>query len=47
MSDSFMHKHQSALDNQIEQNETEWLFPESVEDKDYPNEEEDFEDYDY
>ena len=45
MSDSFMHKHQSALDNQIEQNETEWLFPESVEDKDYPPEieEEDYE----
>jgi len=40
-----MHKHQSALDNQIEQNETEWLFPESVEDKDYPSEieEEDYE----
>ncbi len=45
MSDSFMHKHQSALDSQIEQNETEWLFLESVEDKDYPYEEEDFEDY--
>ena len=45
MSDSFMHKHQSALDNQIEQNETEWLFPESVEEKDYPQEieEEDYE----
>ena len=43
--DSFMHKHQSALDSQIEKNETEWLFPESVEDKDYPNEQEDFEDY--
>ena len=45
MSDSFMHKHQSALDSQIEQNETEWLFPESVEDKDYPPEieEEDYE----
>ena len=38
MSDSFMHYHQSALDSQIEQNETEWLFPESVEDKDYPPE---------
>ena len=37
MSDSFMHYHQSALDSQIEQNETEWLFPESVEDKDYPS----------
>ena len=46
MSDSFMHYHQSALDSQIEQNETEWLFPESVEDKDYPHEEEDFEDDD-
>ena len=45
MSDSFMHNHQSALDSQIEQNETGWLFPESVEDKDYPHEEEDFEDY--
>ena len=45
MSDSFMHKHQSALDSQIEQNETEWLFPESVEDKDYSPEieEEDYE----
>ena len=45
MSDSFMHYHQSALDSQIEQNETEWLFPESVEDKDYPSEieEEDYE----
>ena len=42
-----MQNHQSALDSQIEQNETEWLFPESVEDKDYPNEEEDFEDHDY
>jgi len=40
-----MHKHQSALDSQIEKNETEWLFPESVEDKNYPHEEEDFEDY--
>ena len=40
-----MHYHQSALDSQIEQNETEWLFPESVEDKDYPSEieEEDYE----
>ena len=45
MSDSFMHKHQSALDSQIEKNETEWLFSESVEDKDYPHEEEDFQDY--
>ena len=70
MSDSFMHKHQSALDSQIEQNETDWLFPkdqhdycsncdcilrydeeniccscEEIEDKDYPHEEEDFEDY--
>ena len=45
MSDSFMHYHQSALDSQIEKNETEWLFPESVEDKDYPPEieEEDYE----
>ena len=39
-----MQNHQSALDSQIEKNETEWLFPESVEDKDYPHEEEDFED---
>ena len=40
-----MQNHQSALDSQIEQNETEWLFPESVEDKDYPSEieEEDYE----
>ena len=29
-----MHYHQSALDSQIEQNETDWLCPESVEEKD-------------
>ena len=45
MSDSFMHKHQAALDSQREEAEINWLFPESVEDKDYPHEEEDFEDY--
>jgi hypothetical protein len=46
MSDSFMHKHQSALDNQIEENEQNWLFPEDkeeVEDKGFPYEDEGFE----
>jgi len=45
MSDSFMHKHQSALDSQIEENETKWLFPEDteeVEDKGFPYEDEGF-----
>ena len=47
MSDSFMHKHQAALDSQREEAEINWLFPvddeEEVEDKDFPYEEEDYE----
>ena len=43
MSDSFMHKHQSALDSQREEDEINWLFPEDdeeeIEDKDFPYEE--------
>jgi hypothetical protein len=41
MSDSFMHKHQSALDSQREEAEINWLFPEDteeIEDKDFPYE---------
>ena len=48
MSDSFMHKHQASLDSQREEAEINWLFPEDdeeeIEDKDFPYEEEDFED---
>ena len=48
MSDSFMHKHQAALDSQREEAAINWRFPkddeEEIEDKDYPYEEED---YDY
>ena len=46
MSDSFLHKHQSALDSQREEAEINWLFPEDdeeeIEDKDFPYEEEDY-----
>ena len=41
MTDSFMQKHQSAIDRQIEENEINWLFgdPDDVEDEEnYPME---------
>ena len=42
MSDSFMHKHQSALDSQREEDAINWRFPqdneEEVEDDDFPYE---------
>jgi len=43
MSDSFLHKHQSALDSQREQNAIDWRFgdpieDEPIEDKHYPME---------
>jgi len=45
MTDSFMHKHQSALDSQREEAEINWLFPqddeeEEIEDKDFLYQEE-------
>ena len=47
MSDSFMHKHQAALDSQREEAAINWRFPqddeEEIEDKDFPYEEEDYE----
>ena len=46
MSDSFMHKHQGALDSQREEAAINWRFPkddeEEIEDKDFPYEEEDY-----
>ena len=49
MSDSFMHKHQASLDSQREEAEIIWLFPqydeEEVEDKDFPYEEEYYEEF--
>ena len=49
MTDSFMHKYQASLDSQREEAEINWLFPqddeEEVEDKDFPYEEEDYEEY--
>tara|TARA_R100001224_G_scaffold61018_1_gene36404 strand:- start:59 stop:199 length:141 start_codon:yes stop_codon:yes gene_type:complete len=44
--DSFMHKHQAALDSQREEDEINWLFPEEdeeeIEEKQFPYEEEDY-----
>ena len=49
MSDSFMYKHQSALDSQREEAEINWLFPEDdeeeIEDKDFPYEDDEPSDY--
>ena len=49
MTDSFMHKHQAALDSQREEAAINWRFPkddeEEVEDKDFPYEEEDYEEF--
>ena len=46
MSDSFMHKHQAALDSQREEAAINWRFPkddeEEIEDKDFPYEEENY-----
>ena len=47
--DSFMHKHQAALDSQREEAAINWRFPkddeEEIEDKDFPYEEEDYEEF--
>ena len=47
--DSFLHKHQSALDSQREEDEINWLFPkddeEEIEDKDFPYEDDEPSDY--
>ncbi len=47
--DSFMHKHQAALDSQREENAINWRFPqddeEEIEDQDFPYEDDEPSDY--
>ncbi len=49
MADSFLHKHQAALDSQREENAINWRFPqddeEEIEDQDFPYEDDEPSDY--